>query len=69
MSTNTRTVYRDSGTGKILSKEQAAAKNPNTVEKERIKYPAPSKTKKSQSYAGQLLPRVLTVIKRFSKGY
>jgi len=47
MSTTTRTVYRDSGSGKILSKEQASAKNPNTVEKERIKYPTSSKTKKS----------------------
>jgi len=46
MSTIKRTVYRDSGTGRILSKEQAAAKHPNTVEKERIKYPAP-KAKKS----------------------
>ena len=45
MSTSTRTVYRDSGTGKILSKDQALAKDPKTVEKERIKYPSP-KTKK-----------------------
>lgn len=47
MSAVTRTVYRDSGTGKILSKDQAAKKHPNTVQKERIKYPAPAKPKKS----------------------
>ena len=47
MSTTTRTVYRDSGTGRILSKTQADAKKPNTVEKERIKYPtSSSKAKK-----------------------
>lgn len=46
MSTTTRTVYRDSGTGRILSKEQAAKKSPNTVEKERIKYPSSNKSRK-----------------------
>ena len=46
MSTTTRTVYRDSGTGRILSKEQAAAKKPDTVEKERIKYPSSPTPKK-----------------------
>lgn len=46
MSTTTRTVYRDSGNGRILSKTQADAKKPNTVEKERIKYPASSKKTK-----------------------
>lgn len=46
MATTTRTVYRDSDTGRILSKEQATAKDPKTVEKERIKYPTPSKKSK-----------------------
>jgi len=44
MKTKTRTIYRDSETGRLIPKEQAE-RNPRTTEKERVKVP-PRPTKK-----------------------
>lgn len=41
--TFTRFIYRDSGTGKIISKEKAEKKNPATWEKEKIRVKKPAK--------------------------
>lgn len=40
-----RTIYRDSKTGKIISKEQAMRKNPATWEKEKVRVTPRKKTK------------------------
>ncbi len=33
----TKTIYRDSGTGRIISKKTAERRNPRTWEKERVR--------------------------------
>jgi hypothetical protein len=33
---NKKTIYRDSGTGRIISKQQAVRRDPRTWEKERV---------------------------------
>lgn len=38
-----RTIYRDSGTGRIISERQADRKDPRTWEKERVNVPPPKK--------------------------
>jgi hypothetical protein len=40
-----RTIYRDSGNGRIISEKQAERKNPNTWEKERVNVPPPKRSK------------------------
>ncbi len=43
-----RTIYRDSGTGRIISKEKFDKSPPNTVERERVRVnpkPTPKKGK------------------------
>ena len=41
-----QTIRRDSGTGKIISKKQAAKKDPKTWEKERVRVPINKPKKK-----------------------
>lgn len=38
-----RTIYRDSGSGRIISEKQAERKPPATWEKERVNVPFPKK--------------------------
>ena len=43
--TQKRTIYRDSATGRIISKRTFDRRNPSTVERERISVRAPAKPK------------------------
>jgi hypothetical protein len=38
-----KTIYRDSGTGRIISPKQAEEKDPHTWKKERVNTPSPKK--------------------------
>lgn len=37
----TRTVYRDSGDGKFITKREFDKRPPNTVEREKVRVPSP----------------------------
>jgi len=45
MADKTKTIYRDSKTGRITT-ESDAKKHPNTTEKEKVRIPNPKKTGK-----------------------